>query len=101
MPDEPASRFVTSHLVLGATPSTVAGPFTVTDDVLLAVQGLREESTVVLPEGRYDLAEAVLQSIGASPEHIDFSLRYAQGLLPGMQVDKPVAVPTAESGSRS
>ena len=75
---------MTSHLVVGETPTTVAGPFTLTDDLLTAVQGLQGGQTVVLPAGRFDLAERVLQSIGASPAHIAFSIRYAQGLLPGM-----------------
>ena len=75
---------MTSHLVCGAVPSTVAGPFTVTDDLLEAVQGLRDGETVVLPQARFDLAEQVLQSIGASPEHIRFSVDYAKGTLPGM-----------------
>ena len=84
MPESTATAWVTSHLACGASPPNVQGPIRLTDDLLEAVQGLQDGETVVLPQGRFDLAEQVLQSIGASPEHVDFSLRYAQGLLPGM-----------------
>ena len=95
MTDESGCAFVSSHLVVGAVPSKVAGPFVLTQDLTNAVQGLQNGATVVLPQGEFDLAEAVLLAAGATPEHARFSRLYAEGALPVREAIRTTGNPTS------
>lgn len=81
----PSTVFVATHLTVGAVPTTVSGPFVQTEDLGEAVVAMRDGATVVLPEGGFDLAEAILLALGATTDHARFSRLYAEGRLPGMR----------------
>jgi len=85
-PDAGRLAFVTSHLVVGAVPSVVSGA--VRPDRGCVGGGLRAAGRArpwSCQMAGSAVAEAILTALGSSPEHTPFSIRYAQGLLPGMQ----------------